>query len=167
MDYISTPLSFHRSGSCVSIERSINERIAMMDNLVELIVFTPRGNFNADPDFGLEYWNHEYANMSDTQFNNNIGRDDYSKLSIKEQCEANIAESIKAYAPDKLKIRDIYVSMNMKDNESNLYRRKSSYSHHEVVIFISAKLDDGMGTTCDYAREVSFMVEPTVKKISI
>lgn len=167
MDYISTPLTFQHSESGVIVERNIAERIAMMDNLVELIVFTAKGNFNADPDFGLEYWNHEYANISDTQFNNNIGRNEYNRLSIKEQCEASIAESMLEYAPDKLKIRDIHVVMNMKDDEPSLHGRRKSYSHHEVVIFISAKLDDGMGTAYDYTREVSFMVEPTVRRVSI
>lgn len=167
MDYISAPLTFQRSGSSVVVDRNINERVAMMDNLVELIVFTPKGSFNADPDFGLEYWNHEYANISDVQFNNNAGRNDYNRMSIKEQCEASIAGSILEYAPEKFKIRDVHVAMNMRDNEPKLHGGRKSYSHHEVVIFISAKLDDGMGTAYDYTREIAFMVEPTVKKVRL
>ena len=60
MEYISTPLSISDDGQLV---RDVNERITMLDNLVELIVFTPRGSFEADPDFGFEYWNHEYSNV--------------------------------------------------------------------------------------------------------
>ena len=164
MRYINSPLTFRRTEHGVAIERNIDERITMMDNLVELIAFTSRGSFNADPDFGLEYWNHEYSNVSDTQFNNNnSGRDEFYKESTKERCEASIAESLIAYAPKKLKVRDIKVTMNLKDDilENN---RNKVQSHHEVVIFVTAKLDDGMGTTCDYNREVSFMVEPTTRK---
>ena len=164
MEYTSAPLSFLPSGRSIKIERTIKERITMMDNLVELVVFTPRGSFHADPDFGLEYWNYEYANFSDTQFNNNIGLDEYSQQSAKERCEASIAESIMAYAPDKLKIREIHVTMCMEDNETT---RKGEWSHHKVGICITAKIDDGLGTTFDYDRSISFMVEPTVKKISI
>lgn len=167
MSYISTPLVFQRSESAVTIDRSIDDRIKMLDNLIELIAFTPRGSFNADPDFGLEYWNHEYANISDTQFNNNSGRDEYFRQSTKERCEASIAESILAYAPEGLKVRDINVTMNMKDEDNKLRVSRKSYSHHEIVIFISANLVDGMGTTCSYHREVSFMVEPIVKIASI
>ena len=61
MSFISTPLVFRHSGA--SILRDINDRITMLDNLVELVVFTPRGSFTADPDFGFEYWNHEYSRM--------------------------------------------------------------------------------------------------------
>ena len=165
MKYISIPISISQSDEDISIERNIEDQMKMMDNLIELIIFTPRGSFIADPDFGLEYWNHEYANISDAQFNNNFGRDDFSKLSTKERCENSIIESIRAYAPRGLKVKDINVVMNFKDSNGKDIRH--SKSHHEVVVFVSAKLYDGMGTTSDYVREISFMVEPTVKRVHI
>ena len=61
MRFVSTPLQFVDSGT--KIVRDIEDRILMLDNLVELIVFTPRGDFEADPDFGFEYWNHEFSNI--------------------------------------------------------------------------------------------------------
>ena len=158
MNYISAPVKLMGSDKGVAILRDINEQRAMMDNLVDLAVFTPKGSFNADPDFGLEYWNEEYGNISDSQFNNNTQRDEYTLLSTKEQCEAGIAQNIIDYAPEQLKIRNVYVNMSMSDGDDVL----NSPSRHKVVIFVSAKLDDGLGTTSDYVREVSFMVEPTV-----
>ena len=68
MKYISTPLEFNEEGT--QILREIDDRIKVLDNLVELIVFTPRGSFEADPDFGFEYWNHEYSNVHYREFNN-------------------------------------------------------------------------------------------------
>lgn len=153
--------------NAVTIEREIEDQIAMLDNLVELVTFTPIGSFNADPDFGLEYWNYEYANISDTQFNTDAERDEYTKKSLKEQCEDSIKNSIKAYAPEKLNISDIAVTMNLKDDNINNLGTRKIYSHHAVVIHISAKLDNGLGTSFQYNREVSFMVEPTAKKIKI
>ncbi len=165
MDYISSPLHFITTSHGVSIARDIKDRIAMMDNLVELAAFTARGRFNADPDFGLEFWNQEYSNVSDEQFNNNnTGKDEYHPESTKERCEASIAESLMAYAPESLKVRGINVLMNLKDNDTSQQIQHKKYSHHEVVIFVSAQLDDGLGTTFDYSREVSFMVEPTARK---
>lgn len=160
MNYISAPVALVGSEEGVSILRDIDEQRAMLDNLVELAVFTPKGSFNADPDFGLEYWNEEYANVNDSQFNNNAQRDEYTLLSTKERCEAGIAQNIIDYAPEQLKIRDVFVNMSMSDDDDVL----NSPSRHKVVIFVSAKLDDGLGTTTDYVREVSFMVEPTVIK---
>ena len=164
MRYISTPLTFQRTEHGVTIRRDIEDRFSMMDNLVELVAFTPHGNFNADPDFGLEYWNDEYSNVNDTQFNNNdTGMDEYEQ-STKQRCEASIANDLLAYAPNKIKLREpINVTMNLKDCLRQ-NRKDRVNSHHEVVIFVEAKMDDGMGTTCDYNREVSFMVEPTARK---
>lgn len=70
MNYSSTPLTFKNSDTGISVVRDIQERISMLDNLVELIVFTPRGSFVGDPDFGFEYWNHEYSNVHYREFNN-------------------------------------------------------------------------------------------------
>ena len=165
MSYIKVPLSFQRTEQSVTIERPVNDHVALMDTLVELAVFTPVGSFNADPDFGLEYWNYEYVNISDTQFNDGSYRADFSKSSIKEQCEASIAESIKAYAPENLKVTDVMVKINLKDDDTHLHGKV--YSHHVVVIHVEAKLLNGMGTFSQYTRELAFMVEPTVKKIKI
>lgn len=86
MKFISTPLAFVRGEKSVTIARDIDERISQLDKLVELIVFTPRGRFMADPDFGFEYWNHEYSNVSEVQFNsNNAGKDN-----MKTRCEESV-----------------------------------------------------------------------------
>ena len=67
MKFIKTPLTYE-NGSAV-IARSLDERIAMIDNFIELIVFSPKGSFIADDDFGFEYWNHEYSNVHFRSFN--------------------------------------------------------------------------------------------------
>ena len=70
MKYICTPIAFNKEDSTVTITKDIEDKILMLDNLIELIVFTPRGSFSADPDFGFEYWNHEYSNVHNRDFNN-------------------------------------------------------------------------------------------------
>lgn len=165
MKFVSSPLHFQTSGHSVTISRDIKYRIAMMDNLVELVAFTPRGSFNADPDFGLEFWNHEYSNVKEDQFNNkDTGKDKFHKKSTKERCEASFAESIITYAPESLKVKDIHVEMNLKDTDTTHHGHHRVYSHHEVEIIVSAQFDNGLGTTFDYNRKVSFMVEPTARK---
>lgn len=56
MAFIETPLTYKDNTGI--IVRSLEERIAMIDNFIELIVFSPKGSFLADDDFGFEYWNH-------------------------------------------------------------------------------------------------------------
>ena len=41
-----------------------------IDNILDLIVFTPKGTFSADPEFGFEYLNHEFSNVNVREFNN-------------------------------------------------------------------------------------------------
>ena len=52
MGYIKVPISYTKNNSS-EINREIEDRTAIIDNLIELIVFTPRGSFPADPDFGF------------------------------------------------------------------------------------------------------------------
>ena len=96
MKYISTPLEFNEEGT--RILREIDDRIKVLDNLVELIVFTPRGSFEADPDFGFEYWNHEYSNVHYREFNNSQtgrGARGIQNEVTKKECEDSTPKSKK------------------------------------------------------------------------
>lgn len=165
MEFISTPLQFWDFDSRVSILRSTEERITMLDNLVELIVFTPRGSFSADPDFGFEYWSHEYTNVNAMQFNNNnTGRDHYSKESAKMRCQESIRQSLQTYAPE---LKDVEVTMNLEAAEAGMQGSKKVLSRYVVYITVEGSIDDGLGTTCAYQKDVVFLIEPTSKRVSI
>lgn len=165
MKYISNPLAFQKSGHNILLERDIEGKTAMFDNLIELIVFTPRGSFNADPDFGLEYWDFEYSNINDTQFNNNsIGFDEFYNESIKRKCEESIRKSLQTYAPE---LKDVQISMNIDDALAGKQGRRKVFSRHMVTIVVEGVFDDGFGTMSSYQKEVSFLVEPTSRKCII
>ena len=102
MQFISTPLQLTQRGNTLSIERQIGDRVRMLDNLIELIVFTPRGSFAADPDFGFEYWNHEYSNVQYRAFNNDqTGMTTKNVVNeiTREECHESIRRSLATYAP--------------------------------------------------------------------
>jgi hypothetical protein len=163
MRYISTPLVFQDTDNGVSITHDIEGKTAMLNNLIELIVFSPRGSFNADPDFGLEYWDFEYSNINDTQFNNNsTGFDDFYNESTKRKCEESIRKSLLTYAPE---LKEVHISMNLDAAEANKQGRKKVFSRHMVTILAEGVIDDGLGTMSPYKKELSFLVEPTSKKI--
>lgn len=164
MKYISAPISFVESDGTLIPERRIEDPIAMMDNLIELIALTPKGTFNADPDFGFEYWDPVFADVSAMQYNSASRLDEYSRQGVKERCEAGIAECITAYAPVCLRVRDVVVEMNLKDDKVQLIGPRKIYSHREVGVTVSAKIDDGMGTMRNYSREITFMMEPILKR---
>ncbi len=163
MNFVSVPIKLTPSGNGLTLSRPLSDPIAMMDNLIELIVLTHKGTFNADPDFGFEYWDPMYADVSALQFNANTG-DEYSRQGVKERCEATIAECIINYAPVCLKVKDVFVEMNLRDDKVKLIGARKVYSHREMAVMVSARIDDGMGTMRDYSCEITFMMEPMLRR---
>lgn len=167
MKYSSTPITFRSEELSISIVRDIEERISMLDNLVELIVFTPRGSFVGDPDFGFEYWNHEYSNVHYREFNNEqTGMSSaglYNEITKKE-CQESIRQSLSTYAP---LLKQVAVSMELNSAEAEKQRKKKVPSKYIVTIKVNGIIDDGLGTTCQYEKSVMFLMEPTAKKYRI
>ena len=167
MKYSRTPITFRSEELNISIVRDIEERISMLDNLVELIVFTPRGSFVGDPDFGFEYWNHEYSNVHYREFNNEqTGMSSaglYNEITKKE-CQESIRQSLSTYAP---LLKKVAVSMELNSAEAEKQRKKKVPSKYIVTIKVNGIIDDGLGTTCQYEKSVMFLMEPTAKKYRI
>jgi len=154
LDFSKTPIVEQESGD---IEESI-------DCILDLIVFTPKGSFIADPDFGFEYWNHEFSNVNVREFNNNYLGMVSNIRSLNEisrkQCENSLKESILCYEP-RLQQPDVRVELDINIKKS----RKSMPSKYEMRILITGSLDDGLGITRPYEKRISFMVEPVAKKL--
>ena len=163
MNFISTPLKYQKPE--LSLVRNIQERTRMLDNLVELIVFTPRGSFEADPDFGFEYWNHEFSNLHYREFNlNQSGRALLSGLQndvTRKECEESIRVSLNTYEP---MLKNVIVSIELDLAEGKQTRRKKIASKYEVNVVVTGHIDDGLGTMTPYRKTVVFLVEPTVKQ---
>lgn len=155
IDFSKSPILEQESGD---MERSI-------DNILDLIVFTPKGSFIADPDFGFEYWNHEFSNINVREFNNNyLGMVSNVKTLneiSRKQCEISLKESILCYEP-RLHQPDVKVELDINNKKS----RKSIPSKYEMRIMITGSLDDGLGIMRPYEKRISFMVEPIAKKLA-
>lgn len=137
-----------------------------IDAVLDLIVFTPKGSFPADPEFGFEYWNHEFSNINVREFNNSYVGLMYGAPSLnevsKKQCEESLHDSIAAYEP---RLINPEVKIELELNEK--IRRKKNQSKYEMRIMISGAIDDGLGVVKNYEKRIVFLVEPTAKKISI
>lgn len=161
MNFISTPLVFLDQGA--RIQRDLEEQVRMLDNLVELIVFTPRGQFDADPDFGFEYWNHEFSNVHYREFNTSqtgrVANGLYNEVTKKE-CEDSIKQSLASYEP---MLKNVIVNIELNQTEGRKGRRRQ-HSKYEVNVRVEGRLDDGLGTLRPYSKNVVFLVEPTVKR---
>lgn len=163
--YINTPISFleGKPGGPIHLERDPDDHIKVLDNLIELIVFTPRGSFNADPDFGFEFWNHEFSNIHYLDFNNdNSGTaSSYNEVS-KKVCQDSVRHSLHAYCPQLMNV-NVMIDMAAADAEKQ-YRRKV-LSKYSVKVTVQGIISDGLGTNREYNKEVIFLVEPTAKQI--
>ena len=162
MRLVSTPLQFVDSGT--KIRRDIEDRLQMLDNLVELIVFTPRGDFEADPDFGFEYWNHEFSNVHYREFNASQGTKTSGSLYnevTKKECEDSIKQSLAAYEP---MLKNVVVSIELDAASQKQRRRRRVASKYVVNVIVEGGIDDGLGVLRPYRKVVVFLVEPTVKR---
>ena len=165
MAFIKTPVSYEGDSSVIS--RTLEDQLAMIDNLVELIIFTPRGSFSADADFGFEYWNHEYSNVHFRSFNSgqngNYSNGLYNEVTLKE-CKESIEKSLSVYEP-QLKQVSVFIELGSIKAENNSSHRL--ISKYEVNVQVAGMLDDGLGILTPYKKTVSFLMEPTVKRIKI
>jgi hypothetical protein len=165
MAFIKTPLTYENNS--LVIARDIEEQIAMIDNFIEFIVFSPKGSFAADDDFGFDYWNHEYSNVHLQSFN--LGQDMnftnglYNEITLKE-CKESIEKSLEAYEPQ---LKQVGVSIELGAVKTDRESSRKLLSKYEVTIRITGMLDDGLSTLFPYKKEVSFLMEPTVKRINI
>lgn len=145
----------------------MDDQISMLDNLVELIVFTPRGSFIGDPDFGFEYWNHEFSNVHHREFNNEqtgLSNNGLYNEITKKECQDSIRQSLSFYAPQ---LTEVQISMELNSADADKQRKKKVPSKYVVTIKIEGNIDDGLGTKSKYEKNVMFLMEPTAKKYRI
>lgn len=163
--FISTPLNFieRNSSKAVHLGRDIDNRIEILDNLIELIVFTPRGSFDADPDFGFEYWNHEYSNIHYMDFNNDNSGTAISYNEVtKRECQESVRLSLQTYYPQ---LKNVTVLIDLAIADADKQRRKKVMSKYSVKVTVKGVISDGLGTNRDYSKDVIFLVEPTAKQL--
>lgn len=168
--YIRIPLDFVQKGSKSAPYREQKSKEEMLGNLLEMIVFTPRGSFGADPDFGFEYWNNEYSNTDYEAFNTNQDTrpdaNDQQQLN-RQDCIESIKKSMETYAPF-FKVDDVRLIIEGADIDKQEYSgngqgKKQVYSRCRVELEVRGYISEEDKETF-WSKNVSFLVEPTAKK---
>ena len=166
MSFISTPLAYKSLAAGLHVKRDLNSQVEALDNLIELIAYTPRGSFLADPDFGFEFWNHEYSNIQYRTFNSGQGMLSGSRIGqevTKLDCQESIRQSLQTYAPQLTKV-EVTVELNAAQY-SERQQKKKVQSKHVVSIVVEGELDIGIGTS-RYKKKIEFLMEPSAKKLN-
>lgn len=155
------PLSINLSQSS-ALEKEQGDVESSIHNILDLIIFTPKGTFAADPEFGFEYWNHEFSNINVREFNNSyLGMVSDAQILndvSRKQCEQSLKESILSYEP-RLLNPEVRIELDVNNND----RKRKSLSKYEMRIMITGAIDDGLGIARQFEKKVAFMVEPTVR----
>lgn len=163
--HISIPLSINLS-PFPKFDKESGDVESCINNILDLIVFTPKGTFVADPEFGFEYWNHEFSNINVREFNNSymgMVSDSQTLNDVsRRQCEQSLKESILSYEP-RLLNPEVKIELEI----NNTVRKRKSQSKYEMRIVINGSIDDGLGIVRPFEKRISFMVEPIARKISI
>lgn len=162
--FITVPIQYHDNSSVMV--RDVPSRVKMLDNFIDLIVFTPRGSFEADPDFGFEYWNHEYANLQYREFNSGQNSRMSSSQGIhdevtRQECQDSIRNSIMVYEP-MLKHVDVQIELQLIAVDK--IEKHIHTSRYQVSVCVTGDIEDGLGTLTPYRRQLSFLLEPTAKQ---
>jgi len=163
MNYISTPIDFDDNQLSIQPKRDLKSLRTMLDNLIELIAYTPRGSCSADPEFGFEYWNYEYVNIQYNTFNNGqistLAEGAHREIT-KNECQESIKRNLSIYAPQ---LKNVNVSVELIPAGIKQQHTKKVKSKHLVSIFVIGDIDNGI---CEepYNKEVVFLMEPTIKR---
>ncbi len=170
MNYINIPLDFTEGEIFVSPLRKQMSKKELLDKLIDMIVFTPRGSFSADPDFGFRYWDNEYANVIYTDFNsdqNKITNGEKNEVT-KEKCKNSIKENLATYAPYlQIDVDGISLIVGPAEVErQNKEQGRHVYSRSKVTLSIKGRIMEEDSSTI-YQKEVVFFMEPTVKRYKI
>jgi len=155
------PIIFTQHGDSLSLSRDICTKNSDIDNLIDLIIFTHKGSFSADPDFGFDYWKLEFTNTLGDGIINSYYASTSSILDreIKESCQESIKKNIETYAPE---LKEITVSIDeyrklQNINGHDIYR-------HSICVTVSGMLENGLGTSHPYTKKTSFSIEPTFRE---
>lgn len=165
------PDGFFEEQTALILKRDISSEEILLDNLIDLIVYTPRGSFPSDPDFGFEFWNHEYKNINYNSFNNGQGDqlpNGKGQKITKKECKESIKNSLETYVPQ---LKNIHVDVKLEAVPYNQRRKnntgekdESVSSKHCISIFIKGERSDGVKNDIPYERTLVFFIEPVAKK---
>lgn len=172
MKCCNSPIQFeldqHRD---LQIARPLSNAKAVIDNWVDIVVFTSIRRFKADEEFGFSFWDNEFIAMNLVDFNNGadyrIVKDkkngcerkvQMSKSGIR-QCEKTIRDSIAYYIP-YIKNLDVEIQLSM---EKSRYSRRGEKSKYVVRVQVRGKLvyNEYVETReRDYYQKVEFFMDP-------
>lgn len=148
------------------LQKDIEQIKSSIDAFLELIIFTPRGGFRADYDFGFEFWNNEFQNILIEDFNQSLNESTLvsrrGDSTSKTQCVRSLKKTIETY---ETRLKNVRIEMNLQAASDSRSRSKRNIynSKYEVEIVIEGEIQLQY-TTEQYYKRILFTVGPAIKK---
>lgn len=160
MIYCTAPLKMEEDADQLpTIRRQPLPVEVMLDNWMDMILFTANRRFKADEEFGFSFWDNEFITLNFWNFNTST---EEASLADMEQCKKSIVNSIRYYLPF-LKNVQVEIELTM---EKDKLSRKSDHSKYAVRVSIQAEVDENeyAGThTGTYRKNAVFYMDPFMK----
>ena len=157
--YYQTPLNISEENLSIAQEASsVRESI---DSFLELAVFTPKGSFKPDADFGFEFWSNEFQNFVIKNFNSRTSDDkllnNRGEKTNKDACERGLKKCIELY---ETRLSNVRVEMNLEQkNSSGINEIK-----YDVHLKISGEMEIDKFVSENYTKEIRFSVGPVIRR---
>ena len=151
----------------LTIIRELESIRASVDAFLELLVFTPKGGFKPDPDFGFEFWSNEFQNFVIKNFNNRTSDANLinhkGENTDKESCEKGLKKNIEEYEP---RLKNVRVNLTIVQNIAITKNdtSKANEIKYDVYIKVVGELTIDSLTTEDYVKDIQFAVGPMIRK---
>ena len=171
MQYSNSPIRFVNDAQLnLQIARPLSNISSVIDNWVDMVIFTSIRRFKADEEFGFSFWDNEFIAMNLIDFNHgadykivrrNNDREEKVQMSRSgiRQCERSVRDSILYYIPF-LKNLEVEVQLSM---EKNKLTRRGENSKYVVRVLVKGRLtyNEYVGTReGEYHRDVEFFMDP-------
>lgn len=160
MIYCTAPLKLEEDADQLPVIRRQPLPVeVMLDNWMDMILFTDNRRFKADEAFGFSFWDNEFITMNFWNFNTST---EEASLANMERCKKSIVNSIRYYLPF-LKNVQVEIELTM---EKDKLSRKADQSKYAVRVSITAQVEENeyAGTHAGtYRKNAVFYMDPFMK----
>lgn len=160
MIYCTAPLKWKEDADQLPLIRRQSIPVeVMLDNWMDMILFTVNRRFKADEEFGFSFWDNEFITLNFWNFNTST---EEASLADMERCKKSIVNSIRYYLPF-LKNVQVEIELTMEKDKLN---RKADHSKYAVRVSIAAEVEENeyAGTHAGaYHKNAVFYMDPFMK----
>ena len=163
--YYQTQLNISEENLSIAQEASsVRESI---DSFLELVVFTPKGSFKPDSDFGFEFWSNEFQNFVIKNFNSRTSDanllNNRGEKTNKEACEKGLKKCIELY---ETRLKNVRIEMNLDQNDVGKQGHNTGINEikYDVHLKISGEMAIDQFVSENYTKEIRFSVGPVIRR---